>query len=480
MTFRNRIFAAAFALALTVSPGLAQTSLASVESDAHAKLEKALARLSALRADIAAEKVPLAKQRDSLFAKLREMRRETDRAQRLSDNQSADLTAFAADLKAQTEVVDYLINLSSEFGRTLDAQLDPSEVSVYQEMVASAEAAAEDPYLSPLDKLTPQKAVLEAGLARMDGLSGGATYSGQAILPSGLFEDGTFIRFGPVTLFAAGSGAAGLVERGASLDPIVLPIAEGAFDEGIVALSRGETGVVPLDSTLNNAMAIAATKETLLDHIQKGGIWIYPILGFAALSLIVGLFKAFEIFTLPKPKDGVLAQILSSLASDRKDQAANTAKSVPGPVGNMLQQGVRYSDHDAELVEEILYESVVETQPKVMRLLPFISVTAAVSPLLGLLGTVTGMINTFNRIKIFGTGDAKSLSGGISEALITTEFGLIVAIPSLLLYALLSRQAKGYLARMEKMSMSFINGLKSFQSSQAAPIPDPPVAMAAK
>jgi len=108
----------------------------------------------------------------------------------------------------------------------------------------------------------------------------------------------------------------------------------------------------------------------------------------------------------------------------------------------------------------------VETQPKVMRLLPFISVTAAVSPLLGLLGTVTGMINTFNMIKIFGTGDAKTLSGGISEALITTEFGLIVAIPAVLFYAFLSRYAKGYLGTMEGMAISFGNGVKALRTDK--------------
>jgi biopolymer transport protein ExbB len=453
---------AVIALAMVQSLA-AQDALASVAFDAQAKLDDALKRLATQREVTAREKIPLSTQRDTLFSKLRETRREADRAQRVSDNQSADLTAFEANLKAQAEVVDYVINLSSEFGRTLGAQLDASEVAFYSDLIAAGEAAAEDPYATPLDKLQPQKAVLEAGLSRMEGLVGGAIFEGKAILPSGVFEEGSFIRFGPVTMFASKSGAAGLVELGASLDPIVRTIAEGTYDAGILALAEGKVGEIPLDSTLDNALAIAATKESLLDHIKKGGIWVYPILSFAALSLLVGVFKAFEIYTLPKPKPGALASILSNLANGKKAAAVATAKAMPGPVGHMLQQGVRYSDHDPELVEEILYESVVETQPKVMRLLAFISVTAAVAPLLGLLGTVTGMINTFNRIKIFGTGDAKSLSGGISEALITTEFGLIVAIPSLLIYAILSRQAKGYLSRMEKMSISFINGLKTFK-----------------
>ncbi len=451
--------------ALMSAPLLGQVSLEKVSNQAQSKLEGAVVRLSGLRSEIAAEKIPLAKERDELFAGLREIRKEADRAQRLRDNQSADISAFEAELKAQGEVVDYLINLSAEFGRTLGSQLDPSEVERYLPVVDASEAAAEDPYMDLSEKFAPQEAVFSVALERMESLSGGAKYSGKAVLQNGVLSEGTFMRFGPVTLFASNTGASGVVEQGASMDPAVVSIADGRFDKEIVKLAEEGDAIIPLDSTLNNAMAIAATRETLFEHIEKGGIWVYPILSFAALSLIVAAFKAFEIFSLPKPREGILADILSSLASGDSEKATALANQAPGPVGKMLQQGVKYSKHDAGLVDEILYESIVETQPKVMRLLPFISVTAAVAPLLGLLGTVTGMINTFNRIKIFGTGDAKSLSGGISEALITTEFGLIVAIPSLLLYALLSRKAKSFLARMEKMSISFINGIKSIPAA---------------
>ena len=93
------------------------------------------------------------------------------------------------------------------------------------------------------------------------------------------------------------------------------------------------------------------------------------------------------------------------------------------------------------------------------------------APLLGLLGTVTGIINTFKLITVFGSGDVKSLSGGISEALITTKFGLIVAIPSLLLHAFLSRKAKGVTDQMEKSAVSFTDQLARTQASAPASAP---------
>jgi len=448
-------------LLLSSLPVMGQSTLDKAAQNAQDKLDASLGKLAELRETIGTEKIPLTKERDALFAELRDLRRDANRAQRISDNQSSDLSSYEDSVKSQGEMVDYLINLSAEFARMLGAQLDPSEYQYYGDKIAASEVSAEDPHLTPLEKLVSQKAILEAALDRMDGLAGGATYEGKAINPAGLLEDGTFLRFGPITYFSGASGAAGLVEQGNSTEPLVMPILEGQFDSGLASIASGGEGVLPIDATLDNAMAIEATKDSIADHVKKGGVWVYPILGFAFLSLTVAAFKAFELATLPKPKEGFLSEVLAKLANKDKEGAARAANVASGPMGKMIQQGVKFSGHDPELVEEILYESMVDTQPRVMRLLPFISVTAAVAPLLGLLGTVTGMINTFNRIKIFGTGDAKSLSGGISEALITTEFGLIVAIPALLLYAILSRKAKGYIARMEKMSISFINGIKT-------------------
>ena len=99
-------------------------------------------------------------------------------------------------------------------------------------------------------------------------------------------------------------------------------------------------------------------------------------------------------------------------------------------------------------MKEILFEKILEAQPRLERFLPFIAVTAAASPLLGLLGTVTGMITTFSQIRISGNSDINSLASGISEALVTTKFGLIAAIPALVLHALLSRRVQGLLAGM--------------------------------
>jgi biopolymer transport protein ExbB len=151
-------------------------------------------------------------------------------------------------------------------------------------------------------------------------------------------------------------------------------------------------------------------------------------------------------------------------------EAEHRAKSIPGPAGAMLLEGARNARMPKELLDELMFEKILEVKPVLDRGLAMIGVTAAVAPLLGLLGTVTGMINTFKAITVFGTGDAKSLSSGISEALITTEYGLIVAIPALLLSAFLSRRVSGYLASLERLAINLVNGMSVIRETRTAPL----------
>ena len=190
------------------------------------------------------------------------------------------------------------------------------------------------------------------------------------------------------------------------------------------------------------------------------GLAAVVVIAMAAAAFLVSIFKVIEITSVKKGKAKDLQVILDHLNNGRKEDAIGYARGVKGPVGEMLSAALAHIDtEDDDLIEEILYEKVLSTQPKLERLLPFIAVTAATAPLLGLLGTVTGMINTFKLITIFGTGDAGQLSSGISEALITTQFGLIIAIPTLIAHALLSRMSKSVLGSMERTAVGFVNGL---------------------
>ncbi|MEQ1843051.1 MAG: MotA/TolQ/ExbB proton channel family protein, partial [Verrucomicrobiales bacterium] len=147
------------------------------------------------------------------------------------------------------------------------------------------------------------------------------------------------------------------------------------------------------------------------------------------------------------------------------EKAYSETKQMRHPARSILEQGIVFvkenSGASRDDLEESLYERYLEAGPPLQRGLPLIAIAAATAPLLGLLGTVTGMMETFRLITVFGSGDARQLASGISEALITTEYGLVVAIPALILHALLSRKVQGVKSTMEMTSLAFLNGIKN-------------------
>jgi biopolymer transport protein ExbB len=151
--------------------------------------------------------------------------------------------------------------------------------------------------------------------------------------------------------------------------------------------------------------------------------------------------------------------VCNDLLHHRFEEARQGVQRLSGPLKGMLADALEHVDEPRELIEEVMYEHILETRMKLQRGLPFIAVSASSAPLLGLLGTVTGIISTFRLITVFGSGDVKMLSAGISEALVTTEFGLIVAIPALLIHAFLNRRARGLVDRMEKTAVVVLNKL---------------------
>ncbi|MEC7487640.1 MAG: MotA/TolQ/ExbB proton channel family protein, partial [Verrucomicrobiota bacterium] len=184
------------------------------------------------------------------------------------------------------------------------------------------------------------------------------------------------------------------------------------------------------------------------------------------VCLLVGVFKLQEITKFKAADPDEVLSVLRPIENNDVEAAKSAALAVSGAGSELLQAGLDNIDEKRGTLEEILYEKILSIRPKLERLLPFMALTAASAPLLGLLGTVTGMIKTFNLITIFGTGDAKSLSSGISEALVTTELGLIVAIPSLIMHGLLSRMARQKIGDMEQAAVSFTNGVVSARSNK--------------
>lgn len=439
--------------------GQAQTFEAAAGS-AKADLDKALAELSALEKQIADEKIPLSREMNKLESDVIAKRLEHSDAKRLQDRKAVDLTRLKAEEKAFKDQNDYLRKtLLEEYIRRFETRTHASEKEQYMTLVKTARATNENPSAKSEEVFASQLKVVQAALDRLDNILGGHVYDGSAVA-DGVPEKGRFVMVGPLVMFTGNSGQSGLAEQlrgttGASL----IDLEDEAFAAGISKTISSGAGELPFDSTMGNALTIKQVEETWWEHINKGGVVIWPLLGLGLAAALVALIKWFQLSALKLVRPSDLQAVLDKVNENDTASALALAKRIKGPVGELLETAIQNTGQSKEMLEEILYERMLQTKPKLDRFLPFISLTAATAPLLGLLGTVTGMINTFKLITVFGAGDPKRLSSGISEALVTTEYGLIIAVPCLLMFAFLSRKAKGILSSMEQTAVGFVNGL---------------------
>ena len=416
------------------------------------------------------QKIPLSRELSGLEENLRAVRAEYEDVRRTLDTRNLDLNNLREELKARRDEKNYLANLLGEYARNYETQLHIAELQRYEEVVEDARLAPENSNLSPGEQFDDQYALVASSVMRLEAMLGGTRYPGTAAGDGGLVVEGTFAQIGPAAYFSADeSDLAGLAEqRLGSMQPTVLGFEDAAMVEMARTLVESGNGQMPFDPTQGNAHKIEQTRQTVWEHIRKGGVVMFPILGLAAAALLVALVKWVQLARVPVPDDRKIEPLLRALGHRDVAQAKGQLAKIRGPVSEMLAAGVDHLNESKERIEEGMFEKVLQARLKLHRALPFIAVTAACAPLLGLLGTVTGIINTFKLITVFGSGDVKMLSGGISEALITTEFGLIIAIPSLLLHAFLARKAKSIVDRMEKVAVSALNQISRRNTDASA------------
>jgi len=157
---------------------------------------------------------------------------------------------------------------------------------------------------------------------------------------------------------------------------------------------------------------------------------------------------------------------IDALIQGDQDKAQNLVNQQRGVGYKILKAGLNHFDGKRAVLEEVLYEKVSAARPAMERFLSFMSLTAAAAPLLGLLGTVLGIIKTFQVMAVVGnSGDNSGFTQGISEALVTTAQGLIVAIPVLILHGMLRAYVRSKMTEAELVSMSLINGRDEYKQS---------------
>jgi len=203
----------------------------------------------------------------------------------------------------------------------------------------------------------------------------------------------------------------------------------------------------------------ATLEEPLAERVRSGGPVMIPLAGVALLALLLILERSLVLYIRNRDATALVAAVLEDCRQGRPEEAARRCARRPGCVARVLAACLGRRSAGQAAMEDSIQEQLLHEVPRLQRFLGGIATLAAVAPLLGLLGTVTGIIRTFGVIRAFGNANPKLMAGGISEALVTTVAGLVIAIPVLLLHVLLRARAEKTIGDAEKHAASLLNSL---------------------
>jgi biopolymer transport protein ExbB len=205
--------------------------------------------------------------------------------------------------------------------------------------------------------------------------------------------------------------------------------------------ASGEAVPFGVDVTRGGILALLVESPTIQDRIEQGGIVGYCIIALGLIGLLIAVMRWLA---------------LSSADRKVKAQLKRETASTDNPLGRVLAAYESNRGADTETIELKLSEAALKEMPNLTKGLLFIKVVSAVAPLMGLLGTVTGMIKTFQVITLYGAGDPKMMAGGISQALMTTVLGLVVAIPMVLLHTVVSGKSRKIVNILQSQSAGLV------------------------
>lgn len=416
------------------------------------KLEAAIQRLNLVREKIATDKPQIAANFEKVRSELLTKRRQSETAKLKKSDQRDALARAERDHALLQQDIDYTRSLISG----LPDQILSRAPSVETELLKQAMPSAPSSQLPLEQRAIAEMDRLEKSFERIESLLGGRVIEASVIAPNGEEASGQAAIFGPMAWFHSAQTSGQIHDSG----DLIPRVREAGNAKATEALIKGQESTLRFDITGGAAQALAEMDNSPIDLVQQGGFWVWPILFIALVSVVCGLIKLAELIKIRTPSETWVNDLLEQVRAGETEAAIKKARSASHPAGNLLARGIERAKSGPQVVEEIIYEGMIGVQSKLQKWLPFIAITAATAPLLGLLGTVSGMIRTFNVIQIFGSGDPKPLAGGISEALVTTLFGLVVAIPALILHAMLNRRCQGILQTSERLGITFVNGLR--------------------
>ena len=306
-------------------------------------------------------------------------------------------------------------------GSVISAEYPEREVFL-NDLIAKAGASSKLPKIEEIERLwfEMQREMTAAGKT--------VRFTAPVVQPGGELLDESVVRIGSFNVVGP-DGYIVYESETAQLKELVRQPA-GRYTGSAVAFAEaggGQSRDLWMDPSRGSILGLLIQSPSIDEKVQQGGIVGYIIIALGVFAL---LLAAERLLTL------------SLVSSKVQRQMKQPEPKEDNPLGRVMATYSKWQRVDTETLELRLAEAIQQEVPRIQRFLPLLKIIAVVAPLLGLLGTVTGMINTFQAITLFGTGDPKLMAGGISQALVTTVLGLCVAVPTVLLHTVVAGRAK--------------------------------------
>lgn len=356
------------------------------------------------------------------------------------DNNERELAELSEQLRQRVGTLGELFGVARQAAGEVKAMVDVSMVSAeLPHRIGLAEALAGSEGLPAMRDLDALRILLLEEMAETARIGRLRT---DVIGVDGLREERDVVRVGA---FAAISGDRFLEFRPESVAFRELPRQPaGRYRSMAAALwSAGPGDVAPMaiDPTRGGLLALLIESPGLVERLQQGG-WVgFTIIALGVMGLILGVERLWVLGTVSRA-------IRRQLHTPRADDG--------NPLGRILAVFDDSHHVDTQALELRLEEAILRETPGLERRQGYLKVIAAVAPLLGLLGTVVGMIITFQAIVLFGTGDPQLMANGISQALVTTALGLVVAIPMVFLYSVVAGRSRALVEILEEQAAGMV------------------------
>ena len=370
---------------------------------------------------------------------LDEERRRGETLRRTFEDNALRLTELETKLQARSAHLAELLGVARQVAGEVKAILDDSLISTQiagrQDTMDSIAQSRHLQSMRPLEALwfALQQEMTESGKV--------VSYPARVIAADGSDQERQVTRVGTFTAVSDGKYLTHVPATG-QLEELARQPAE-RYRRLARELERGVEPTMPMiiDPSRGAVLSLLVKVPGLVERVQQGRIVGYAIIGVAVIGLLIGLERLLY---------------LSVIGRRTRRQLSSDIPNRKNPLGRVLAVYTENRHVGTETLELKLDEGILGELPRLQRGLQTLRIMAVIAPLLGLLGTVTGLIETFQSITLFGTGDPRLMAGGISQALVTTVLGLTAAIPLILLHTAVSTKSKRLVGILEEQSAGIV------------------------